>query len=120
MNTKKDLLELLRTNWQQAYSVKELSELGYGKPSTIVSRLDALKNVYRVSKGVYQFTPWVRENTVPIKQRVHKLIEDKPNISLSELAKEADVSANSVRKAIQNLRDDGLCITRDSCYKLTE
>lgn len=120
MKTSKELLELLRTNWQRSYTLKELSELGYGKPATLNSRLDKMRNVYRVSRGVYQFTPWERDNAKPLRPAVKKLLIENPNILLNELVSKTNSTPDSVRSAIQGLRDEGLCIIRESSYRLVE
>lgn len=120
MKTSKELLELLRTNWQRSYTLKELSELGYGKPATLNSRLDKMRNVYRVSRGVYQFTPWERDNAKPLRPEVKKLLIENPNILLNELVSKTNSTPDSVRSAIQGLRDEGLCIIRESSYRLVE
>lgn len=120
MKTPKELLELLRTNWQRSYTLKELSELGYGKPATLNSRLDKMRNVYRVSRGVYQFTPWERDNAKPLRPAVKKLLIENPNILLNELVSKTNSTPDSVRSAIQGLRDEGLCIIRESSYRLVE
>lgn len=108
----------LQKHWDKTFTTNDLVKLGFGSKDNIHYRLNNSKYIYKVSFGVYQFTAWRRKGFKSVKDAVLDALQEEGFLLVDELAKRLMVEPRTIDTAVNNLRKEGIYITRQKAYSL--
>lgn len=110
----------LQKNWQQSYTLEELEAEGFGKKTTLFSRLNRSRYVYKPSWGKYQFTPWYREDVKSVNDAILEALDQEGFVLVDEMAKRLNVQERTVIRNLHDLgRKNGFKVTATRCFRIS-